>query len=58
MSKPGEHGAHEGGNRVHPEVVAELFVHKAGVGDVVAELDDFKNSLGDSNGWVKAGASL
>lgn len=58
MSKTGEHGAHEGGDRVHPEVVTELFVNKAGVGNVVAKLYDFENGLSDAYSWVKACAGL
>ena len=58
VGKTSEHGAQEGGDRVHPEIVAELLVYEAGVGNAVAELDDFKNSLGDANCGVKAGASL
>ena len=58
MSKTGEHGAHEGGNRVHPEIVTELFVDEAGVGNVIAELNDFENGLGDADGRVQAGTSL
>ena len=58
MSKTGEHGAHEGGDRVHPEVVTELFVHKAGVWNVVAKLYDFENGLSDAYSGVKACAGL
>jgi len=58
VSKTGEHGAHEGGDRVHPEVVTELFVHKVGDWNVVAELYDFENGLSDAYSWVKASAAL
>ena len=58
MGESSEHCTHEWGNCVQPEVVCELFVDKAGLWNVVTELDDLENGLGNADCGVEACARL